>query len=166
MPTINVPRVVVSVLNWNEREMTLDCLSRLTERTGYDNMQIVVVDNGSDDGSISAIRDSFPDIELIENEENRGFGPAHNQVLTGYDADYYVLFNNDAEATDGWLTPLIDYAEEHSNVAVIGPRIKFPDGRAHTGGSSGRSVGIVVYWIQTSESGPDDVDWVSGAVFV
>jgi GT2 family glycosyltransferase len=156
----------VSVLNWNEREMTLDCLETLTERTEYENFQIVVVDNGSTDGSVSAFRDSFPDVEIVENETNRGFGPAHNQVLTGYDADYYVLFNNDAEATDGWLGPLVDYAEANPEVGVIGPRIEFPDGRAHTGGSFGPFGGDRRLLNPTERiSGPDDVNWVSGAVF-
>lgn len=159
------PTVVLSVLNWNQREMTLNCISQLRERTDYPNVKIAVVDNGSDDGSVSAIKESFPDISLLSNETNRGFGPAHNQVLEKFDADYYVLFNNDAEPEQGWLTPLVKHAEENPDVGVQGPELRFPDGRVHSGGFFGPQGGYRRLVEEGEITEPMDVDWVSGAVF-
>lgn len=159
------PHVTISVLNWNQREMTLACIERLREQTRYPNMDIAVVDNGSEDGSVSAIRDRFPDVDLIENDTNRGFGPANNQVLEGFDSDYYVLFNNDAEPEEGWLTPLVEYAEENPDVGVQGPELRFPNGRVHSGGFFGPFGGYRRLVEMGEITTPEDVDWVGGAVF-
>lgn len=159
------PAVVISVLNWNQRDMTLDCIETLRERTLYPNVDIVVVDNGSDDGSVAAINEEFPGVSLIENETNRGFGPAHNQVLEGFDADYYVLFNNDAVPKEGWLRPLVEFAAEHPDVGVQGPELRFPSGRIHSGGFFGPLGGHRRLVDEGEITTAQDVDWVSGAVF-
>ncbi|QZX99902.1 glycosyltransferase family 2 protein [Halobaculum rubrum] len=159
------PRVVISVLNWNQREETIECIEALRTQTNYPNVDIVVVDNGSEDGSVTAIRQAFPEVRLIENETNRGFGPAHNQVMESRDANYYVLFNNDADPEEGWLTPLVEYAEANPDVGVQGPELRFPDGSVHSGGFFGPFGGERRIVDQGETVDVEDVDWVSGAVF-
>ena len=145
--------------------MTLECLRKLHDRTTYPNVNIAVVDNGSTDGSAAAIRNDFPEVELIENETNRGFGPAHNQVLEGFDADHYVLFNNDAVPEEGWLTPLVEFAEANPTVGVQGPELTFPDGHVHSGGFFGPFGGYRRLVDRDEITTVEDVNWVSGAVF-
>lgn len=157
--------VIISVLNWNEKEMTIDCIDSIRERTDYPDYQIVVVDNGSDDGSVAAFNERYPDLDIIENETNRGFGPAHNQVLESYSADYFVLFNNDAIPKLGWLTPLVETAKANPDIGIQGPELRFPDGTVHSGGFFGPLGGERRIVDQGEISELSEVDWVSGAVF-
>ena len=87
--------VCIIIPHLNEKQIILDSLDSLERVTDFANYFIVVVDNGSRDGSVSAIRNKFPKVKLICNKTNLGFSKAINQALKAYPAKYYFLLNND-----------------------------------------------------------------------
>ena len=112
------------VLNWNGRDLTLDCLSSL-EKVIYPNVKIHIIDNGSSDNSVVSIRNKFPDYEIIELAENHGFAKGNN---TGFQsvkqkADYTIFLNNDTIVDPNFIDPLVNELEAISNVKQTAPKI-------------------------------------------
>src|SRR5690349_2452680 len=100
----SMPRIAVLVLNWNGRDDTLQCLESLS-KVDYPNFDVIVVDNGSIDDSVQAIRASFPSLLLIENGANLGYAEGNNagmRVALERGADFILLLNNDT-VVDGDL---------------------------------------------------------------
>ena len=91
-PTLDLSIVIV---NFNTRDITLDCLRSIHAHTQDISFEVLVVDNHSEDGSAQAIREDFPEVTLIENEDNRGFSTANNQGLRISKGRYAVLLNSD-----------------------------------------------------------------------
>jgi GT2 family glycosyltransferase len=123
------PRVLIIVLNWNGRDVTLDCLASLG-RLDYPAYEVVVVDNGSNDGSVALIRAAYPHLTLIETGDNLGYvggnnvGLAHAQT-TG--AAYALLLNNDTEVAPDFLNLLVEAAEEDLAIGIVGPTVYYFD---------------------------------------
>ena len=122
------PKVSIIIVNWNKKEDIIQCLSSLKNIT-YPNFKIAVVDNGSTDGSQKAIRENFPEIELIENEENVGFCEGNNiaieKELKGK-TDYILLLNNDTVVKDpNFLDILVNYADKKKEVGIVGPKVYY-----------------------------------------
>ncbi len=105
------PLISVVIVNWNRRDLLRACLDSLAAQT-FTDFEIIVVDNGSEDGSAAMVREmsqEFPrPIHLIENRENRGFCAANNQAFSVSQSEYIALLNNDAEADPGWLQAMLD----------------------------------------------------------
>jgi GT2 family glycosyltransferase len=100
-------KVSVIVVNWNRRDLLRACLKSLTNQTQTD-FEVIVVENGSVDGSGEMVAGEFPAVRLIRNSENRGFCAANNQGIQASKAEFIALLNNDAEADQGWLAALVD----------------------------------------------------------
>lgn len=126
MPVIAAaPSVFICILNWNKMNDTLMCL-RSMEAQGYQNLRLVVVDNGSTDGSVSAFRELGNRIDLIENKENLGFTGGCNAAMRhalAQGADYVWLVNNDSECAPGTLGRLVSYAEARPEIGMVSPII-------------------------------------------
>ena len=116
------------VLNWNGRDLTLDCLSSL-EKITYPNVKVYVIDNGSSDNSVTAIRNQFPDYEIIELPENYGFAKGNNAgfELVKQKADYTIFLNNDTIVDPNFVEPLINAMESNSTVKQSTPKIFYAD---------------------------------------
>jgi len=124
-----VKDISVVIVNLNTEEFIGRCLSSLfCELDGLAN-EVFVVDNGSMDSSVEFIEREFPECRLIENNENRGFGRANNQAITLAAAPYVLLVNPDTELLPGCVSSLLTYMNEHPEVAAVGPRTLYPDGR-------------------------------------
>jgi GT2 family glycosyltransferase len=124
---VKLPHVAIIVLNWNGLNDTLDCLESLA-CLDYPNYEIVVVDNGSTDGSVEAMRRHFPNVTLIENDENLGYAEGNNRgveyaLRTG--ADYIFVLNNDTILSQDILTRLVVVADANPRVGAVGPKIYY-----------------------------------------
>lgn len=122
------PRVRAVVLNYNGGRHVLDCVAAL-RRTDWpaEDLEIVVVDNASSDGSDGELRRRFPDVEIRPTGANLGF-PANNVALRDRDGiDYLALVNNDAFVEPGWLRPLVAALEADEGLGAACPRIVFAD---------------------------------------
>lgn len=119
------PLVYVVILNWNGWQDTLVCVRSL-KRSDYTNLQIVVVDNNSQDESISRIRESYPDIALIETRRNLGFAGGNNvgiRFALDNGADYVFVLNNDTYVASDCVSNLVNFAISCPHAALLGPKI-------------------------------------------
>lgn len=118
------PKVSVVVVTYNNIELTQVCLSSLTEASQYDNLEIIVVDNASQDGSPAYLTQwagEAANRKLILNPDNRGFAAANNQGLAVASGKYMVLLNNDTFVTPGWVRTLISHMRRDPSIGIIGP---------------------------------------------
>lgn len=125
----DLPLVYVMLLNWNDAENTLACLESVYE-LDYANLCVLVVDNGSTDGSDQAIRDAFPQIEFIANGRNLGFAGGANVGLEharSRGAAYVLFINNDTILDPALLKELIQVAELHPWAGLLTPKIYYHD---------------------------------------
>ncbi len=125
----NHPRVVAIVLNYNGRQLTLDTLASL-QRMDYPNWELLVVDNGSTDGSYEAVAATFPDVRQVRTEENLGAAGGLNlgiRAALERDCDYLLLLNNDIEVDPRLLTELVAVAESDPTIGCVGPKAYYHD---------------------------------------
>jgi len=121
------PTVAIIVLNWNNRTDTLDCIRSL-QTIDYSEKDIIVVDNGSTDGSEVAIREKYPGITLHQTGKNLGFAGGNNAGIRlamdkGY--DYILLLNNDTEVDPSFLSALVNAAESDPAIGIAGSKIYY-----------------------------------------
>ena len=115
------PRVSVVVVAYNGLPWIERCLESIA---GH---EVVVVDHGSTDGTLELVRERFPRARLLE-RENRGFGAGMNAGMDVASGRYFLLLNSDAWALRDAVERLADFADEHPEAAVVGPRLRNPDG--------------------------------------
>ncbi len=121
-PASAAVEISVIVVNWNRRELLRACLASLLRQIGPA-PEIIVVDNGSDDGSAELVVAAFPGIRLIRNRENRGFCAANNQGIQAAEGRLIALLNNDAEAEPDWLQELARMFKGRPEVGMSASKI-------------------------------------------
>lgn len=137
--------ITVSIVNTNGRELLLECLESLV---GID-ADVVVLDNASEDGSVDAVRERFPEARVIAQKHRAGFGANHNTVIRQTSGRYVLVLNEDMVIPAGTVERLAAYLDAHPNVAVAGPLIRGFDGRQQ--GSAWRlmTVPVQLVWALT-----------------
>jgi GT2 family glycosyltransferase len=121
--------VSVCIANWNCRDFLRACLESLHDQPQGVRMETIVVDNGSSDGAAEMVAREFPEVVLHRNPTNLGFARANNQAAGQARGRYLFFLNNDTVVPAGTLHRLVDYAETHPHVGMIGPRLR--DGNGH-----------------------------------
>jgi GT2 family glycosyltransferase len=124
-----VPKVGVVVLNWNGREDTLKCLESLG-RVEYPNWDILVVDNGSEDGSVGAIRERYPAVTVIEAGSNLGFAGGNNlgiEEALRRGADFVFILNNDTVVAPDILGELVAAAQTDPRAGALAAKVYYMD---------------------------------------
>jgi len=116
-----VADVSVVVVTWNALPWLEQCLESVR---GHD---VVVVDNGSKDGTVELVRERFPEMRLIE-QENKGMGGGNNAGMRAADGRYFFLLNSDAWVVDDSIAQLVAFADGHPEAAVVGPKLLNTDG--------------------------------------
>ncbi len=114
--------VSVVIVNWNTRDLLLGVIQSLLETTRRTAMEIIVVDNASHDGSPEAVRERYPSVQIIVNDDNLGFARANNVGFRAARGRAVCLVNTDVVALDGVIDTLYAYLVEHPEVAMVGPR--------------------------------------------
>lgn len=125
------PLVCIIVLNYNGKEVIRTCLNSLLKHTSYPNYRVIVVDNGSSDGSREIIKKEYEKVQLLELPENVGFSKGMNagarNALKGK-PEFLLFLNNDIEIKQKkWLERLVNTLE-NSSAGIAGPRTVKPDG--------------------------------------
>ncbi len=118
------PRVSVVVVTYNNLELTKACLASIDAHSYYGNLEVIVVDNASSDGTREYLAEwvsGASDRKIIANEQNKGFAAANNQGLATATGDYLVLLNNDTFVTPGWIRTLARHLERNRTIGLIGP---------------------------------------------
>jgi GT2 family glycosyltransferase len=122
METGQKPLVSVLIVNWNGRHHLTECLDSLAAQR-FKDFEVVLVDNGSGDGSIDYVRAGYPWVKVVSLAENSGFAEGNNIAAAHATGDYLVTLNNDTWADPSWLQTLVAVAESHPAVGMIGSRI-------------------------------------------
>ncbi|MBV9924341.1 MAG: glycosyltransferase [Acidobacteria bacterium] len=162
-------KVTIIILTWNGLAYTKRCLETLRGRTAFNDYEVVVVDNGSTDGTVEYLR-SLPWLRLLENRENLGFVRGNNRALAESVGDSdFVLLNNDTEIVQpDWLSRLQATAYGAPEVGIVGARLRRPDGMLQ---HAGTYMPIETFWGQQLGAGEKDVNQfnadaeVEGVVF-
>lgn len=123
--------VYIIILNWNRAALTIDCVRSLSA-LAYPDYRVLVLDNGSQDGSVEKVRAEFGDwLDIIPNETNLGFAGGNN-IGIAYALDrgahYVLLLNNDTVLLPGALETLATFMDNHPRVGACGPLLVYPDG--------------------------------------
>lgn len=122
-------KISVIIVNWNTRGLLAHCLESLRRDEEAGRVEVIVVDNGSVDGSTDYVAAHFPAVRLIRNDGNLGFTKAVNQGYRVSRAKYVLLLNSDAVVSDDALKSCAAFLDDHPEVAVVGCKIVYPDGR-------------------------------------
>jgi GT2 family glycosyltransferase len=172
----NLPRVIAVILNYNGYEDTVKCIYSLQNVT-YNNLNLIIVDNGSTDGSGNKLKNKFPNLTIIALEKNTGYAAGNNvgiRFAMGQGADYVLILNNDVVVDSHFLEPLIEVAESSNGIGVVTPKIFYEQE------SSGifYAAGELNKWLCTGVNYPGkfrnnpnehiicDVSYVSGCVML
>lgn len=118
-------RVAIVILNWNGKHFMEKYLPALLKNTPAALADIVVTDNGSNDGSVAWLRKNFsPEtVRLMEFDRNLGFTGGYNRALEQIDAEYFILLNSDVRVPSGWLEPLTEFMDTHPQAGICMPKI-------------------------------------------
>jgi len=125
---MNSPKVSIVIVNWNGRRFLEKCLASVFGQT-YRDYDVILVDNGSSDGSAEYVETSFPLARVIRLDRNYGFAAANNagiaEALKDREVRYVAALNNDTEVEPRWLEELVKAAEMHEEVGSLAPKILF-----------------------------------------
>jgi GT2 family glycosyltransferase len=124
MPT---PQISIIIINWNTRELLAKCIDSIEQTANGLNLEIIVVDNASGDGSQAMVQEKYPHVRLIANQENVGFAKANNQAMRVAGGDYFLLWNSDAFATPRAIQALLQLAEREPKAGIIGAQLRNAD---------------------------------------
>lgn len=169
--------IAVIILNWNGRHYLQQFLPSVCRHSVLEGTEIIVVDNGSSDDSVSMLRASFPTVRVVEFDQNHGFARGYRLALEQIAAKYYLLLNSDVEVTPGWLEPLYQAMENNPRLGACMPKLLAYDRRDHFeyAGASGGFIdrfgypfcrGRILSTIEKDEGHYNDfrtIFWASGA---
>lgn len=172
------PSVAVVILNWNGRALLERFLPSVVQ-TEYPNLQLIVGDNASTDDSVAFVREHYPQVSVLTNEQNHGFAGGYNRILSRVNADYYVLLNSDVEVPQNWIKPVIDLMQSDQTIGAAQPKIKWATQKDQFeyAGAAGGFVDAHVFpfcrgrifdQVETDHGQYDEnleVFWASGAAF-
>lgn len=113
--------VAVVVLNWNGKNLLQSFLPDLVLYSK--DAKVYLIDNASEDDSISYVGEKFPEIKIIQNNENLGYAGGYNTGLKEIDEDILCLINNDIRVSKDWLIPIVEFFEKNPNTAIAQPHI-------------------------------------------
>jgi GT2 family glycosyltransferase len=175
----------VIILNWNTRVELRACLRSILGQTHRYQIELIVVDNASSDGSREMMSAEFPDICLVVNSSNLGFGAGNNRGIPHAGGRYILFLNTDTLVTEGAFDAILAFADAHPDIGILGPKLLNEDGSLQyscrrfpnlgTGFFRNTPLGrlfpnnrftqdyLMSDW---DHSTPRDVDWVSGAALV
>lgn len=115
-------KVAIVILNWNGAKMLTRFLPNVLEYSRKD-ATVYVADNASTDNSVELLKQHFPEVRLVLLDKNWGFAEGYNKALEKINAEYYVLLNSDVEVSHHWLSPLIEFMDNHKKVAACQPKL-------------------------------------------
>ncbi len=122
----------IIILNWNGRKHLETCLKSLFNQT-YKDFEVIFVDNGSTDDSVSFVKDNFPKVQIIETGKNLGFAEGNNvgirKALENKDIKYIVALNNDTEVKEDWLEQLVKAAEIDEHIGACASKLLYYNDR-------------------------------------
>lgn len=160
----------IVIVNWNTKDLLFDCLKSVFECTRGISFEVWVVDNGSTDGSQDMVKKSFPQVKLVETNENLGFAKANNVAIRKTDTPYVILLNSDTKLTQDTFTSMMKFVKERKDVGVIGCKLLNRDGSNQPSAAPFYYIWVIFLmlfgfdrFLRRSFDVTREVDWVVGA---
>jgi len=132
---VDRPLVSIIIVNWNTPLLLANCLKAVIKNTKI-SKEIIVVDNGSTDGSVNFIKKHFPSVILVQTGKNFGMGTGNNWGLKIARGSYLLVLNTDTIVPNRAIDKLVSWLDNHQYAAVVGPQLRYPDGRIQTSGGN------------------------------
>ncbi len=161
----------VIIVNWNGRDLLQQCLDSLVLTSVALTHEVIVVDNASTDGSPELVRQSYPQVRLVENRDNVGFSRANNQGIRLATGRYVLLLNSDTIVKPGALEAMVALGDRHPRIGVVGAELRNLDGSLQPSWAAfptrlsevtaAEIFGSAARWCP--EASAFQVDWVGGA---
>jgi GT2 family glycosyltransferase len=175
----------IVIVNWNTRDLLTQAIDSIyATEANTDALDIIVVDNASNDGSPAMIRGNYPRVRLIALHQNVGFAGGNNRGLAAARGEWILLLNSDAQIRPGAISALAEYLEVHPAVGLVGPKLLNGDGTTQSSRRRFPSLAVLFLestWLQplapprslrrfymedVPDSGAHAVDWVTGAAMM
>ncbi|HSX18575.1 MAG TPA: glycosyltransferase, partial [Candidatus Saccharimonadales bacterium] len=173
------------IVNWNTKKLTEQAIASLYKYAKGITFEVIVVDNGSTDGSQRIVKNKFPKVNLIENKDNLGFATANNQGIKIAKGEFVFLFNSDAYLVDESIKNLVKRAREIPNLGAIAPKILKPDRSIQQSAGFQPDLIRILFWMTFIDDLPlgqllrpyhidhdsfyqkeHEVDWLTGAALM
>lgn len=138
----------ISIVSYNTKDLLCACLSSLRKLRDEVTFETIVVDNNSSDGSVDMVRDEFPEVLLIELNENLGYGRANNRGLEKAGGRYFFILNSDTEVQAGALRTLVDFLDENPEAGAVTAQLILPDNSIQPSCATDPNL-LKVFWEQT-----------------
>ncbi len=122
------PLISVIIVNWNTRALLAQAIQSVLQTAGKLHTEIIVVDNGSTDGSQAMLASRFPLVSLLQNQDNAGFARANNQGAAIARGQYLLLLNSDASLYPNALSAMLEIMQAHPKAGIVGANLRNPDG--------------------------------------
>lgn len=116
-------KLAIVILNWNGKSHLTKYIPFVLQFTELDNVELIVADNGSSDGSVVFMQQTYPKIRLILLNENYGFAGGYNKALEQVEADIFCLLNSDVRVTKNWTKPVLEIFQNNGDVVAVQPKI-------------------------------------------
>ena len=126
--TTNTIDLSIIIVNWNTKQLLLNCLASIYRTVHQASFELFVVDNNSTDGSVEAVVQAYPAVKVIANTANLGFARANNVALRKISGRYAVLLNSDTILKESALDQMYDFMEHHPHKGMCGPQLLNEDG--------------------------------------
>jgi N-acetylglucosaminyl-diphospho-decaprenol L-rhamnosyltransferase len=179
---IDPMKLSIIIVNWNTCDLLVQCLDSVFHSSPESGLEVIVVDNASDDDSVATVSGKFPSVKLIQNQENLGFARANNLAIPACQGEYILLLNSDTVVPTGALSMMIDTLDVHPKVGAVGPKLTNLDGSFQASYANFPSLssefllvtGLSRWVIGKYAPSPDPmpgeeprpVDWVAGAALM
>ena len=180
------PALSIVIVSWNVRRLLLRAIQSIHRAWSKEwrGLEIIVVDNGSTDGTVESVRAQFPDVHLIANPHNAGFTGGNNQGIRVSKGKLVLLLNPDTEVKGNALSTLIGYLDAHPKVGLVGPQLQNPNGTVQPSRRRFPTLPVLFlestwlqglmpnsilrrYYVQDrSPKSVQKVDWVTGAAMM
>lgn len=171
----------IIIVNWNVKELLMECLRSIEEQAGDINLEVIVVDSASSDESADMIEEAFPWVKLIASKQNLGYPRGNNVGISVSSGRHILILNPDTVVLNDALTVLVNYLEEHIDVGAVGPQLLNIDGTVQS--SRRRFPSLITglfestwleplapesllkryYAMDLPDNQENDVDWLTGA---
>lgn len=116
------------IVTYNNAAIISECIESILEWTKDISFKLYISDNGSTDGTVQLIQKKYPEVTVIENKQNIGFGEGHNRVIKRLDSQYHFVINPDIFMDSDVFSPMTEYMNKHKSIAMITPKIMNDNG--------------------------------------
>jgi GT2 family glycosyltransferase len=141
------PFFSIIIVSFNTRPLTINCIKSVYKHLPKNSFEIIVIDNSSKDGSKDAIKKEFPNVKLIVNKRNIGFGGANNQGAKVAKGRYLIFLNSDTLLLQDIVSPLISWIEAHSGLSSLGCKLVNPDGSLQYSLGHFPNILRIIFWM-------------------